>query len=404
MPQLTVLVPYEFTAVHVVDSLCREMASGTGSIEVPDLSPGIYRVVARIPGAVDDRLVVVSDDHRVDLSGGGLRFDSLAPLPSAASYNSYFEEVATIESRNVHVDALASGESGGLFIFIRTDGGSRENPPVLTLQTGTGETIAHIEQGMIDPGKGCCALSVALSAGSYLLTHEVPGLGLRGQVVFVEAGWETQVFVPWEPDHADLSRALVTMVPAGSGFIPTQPWHYDQVEAAQDGLARGELVLTKSQEWAQLHTGDLSNPMLTLVSAYAQAMQEADMAAWSRITDNLLRLLPNSPDAHLLHGPEAAAGRAFETPPMFAWGMEELLLRRAANDASLVSADSWTAAVAATATTGSVWTRCNLDVDIGRQTTRLLMEAGGGAHLSDEELARRAGLPLSVVTCVPADA
>jgi hypothetical protein len=268
--------------------------------------------------------------------------------------------------------------------------------------------MARIDRdGFTELATGVSALSVALPAGTYALTSEEPGLGLRGQVIFVEEGWETQLFVPWDPAAAAPARALASMVRTPQGFDPRTPWEYDHVEAALNGLAQGRTVLTRSDEMDLLYA-KFRNPMLGLIGAYSYLTRETlDPRQWHQITHNLLSLLPHSPDAQLLYrlahigpepipqGPPAALWTEFSEPPMFSFGTD-LLFRMAARDAKLVPASSWAASVAVTRTVGSVWTRWAADLDPGTTTRGILSDAiadGGTAR----DYAEMLQWPLSIV-------
>ena len=53
------------------------------------------------------------------------------------------------------------------------------------------------------------------------------GLGKRGQTIFAEERWKTQVFAPWD-QFPDFARASVFMRHHGEGFDPSRYWEYDQ--------------------------------------------------------------------------------------------------------------------------------------------------------------------------------
>src|SRR6266511_3093282 len=410
MPRLLVSGPYEFTDLRVLDPGLRVVATGTGFVD-RELPPGIYRVLARGPGAFDERLVAVKAEGDTRVTDFALPLDSPAPVTGARTYHEDHERPAQSESLSVHV-AFSEQHGSQLFAFVRSDGSPRTTSPLLSVETREREVIARLDRdGRNEPKMGFGALTVALPAGTYALVHEAPGLGHRAQAVFVEDGWQTQVFIPWDADGIDPSRALVSMLRLGRGFDPNAPWEYEHVEAALDGLARGRVVLTPSEEQAFLDA-KFSNPVLGLIGTYAYLLRgDVDPRRLMVITYNLLSLLPHSPDAHLLYrlaqqtGGEAVTGfeppvpvwTGFDIPPMFAAGTDRLL-DRAAEDASLVPAASLMAAVAATRTSGSVWTRWNTDLDASRQTRELLqdvMEDRRGSAV--ERAARQAGLPRSAV-------
>ncbi|MFF3400416.1 hypothetical protein ACFYW6_18050 [Streptomyces sp. NPDC002659] len=373
MTRLIVEGRHEFTELRVLDPLMRELDTGTHML-VMQLPPGIYLVEAKVPGAVDERLVCVPDFGELRIGDLTPEIDSPAPLPGVRTYHQSHEDAALKESGRVHITST-EGNSGHLFIFVRSDGSPRERPPQLSVRTPgrTGRPVAMLEQGVANPDAGYCALSLAVSPGTYMLAHEAPGLGWRGQAVFVEEGWQTQVFIPWDTQGVGVERALVTMLP-GMGFKPARGWMYDHVEAALDGLARGRLVLTDDDEYILRHTNDFyENPILSLISGYG-LLTERRFPRWSvdAITERFLHVVPHNPDAHLLHHlflqassqesvhlTDSSVRATFDTPPMFAVGAAALL-KMAADDADVVPADSWMSELAPVLTGGSVYTRWRL--------------------------------------------
>ncbi|MFB7929561.1 hypothetical protein ACFC4C_10660 [Streptomyces sp. NPDC056039] len=433
MTRLIVEGRHEFTELRVLDSLMQEVAAGTHTLSVR-LPRGIYRVEARVPGAVDERLVTLPSSGRVHLKDLAPILDSPAPLPGVRTHRESHEAAAVHESRNVHLNWGKHG-SGRLFVFIRTDGSHRSLPPVLAVETLDRRPIASVaEDGVFDLDEGFCALSVALPPGTYLLTHQVPDLGLRGQAVFVEEGWQTQLFVPWGPEEealdgsgggVELEQSLITMVPLEKGFSPKAAWYYSHVEAALNGLAEGRIVLTRSEERSLLN-GKIENPMLALIGAYGFAfkhvnyykceLENRNREEWSSvIADRLLRLLPHSPDAHLIRhllcgpglltesdrkvgvgAPAAQQWTVFETPPIFADGTETLI-EWAATAERIIPANSWNAKMASVRTGGSIYARWDLGIDPRHHDRDALAAAQDAGIFDVEDVSSYTGLPLSAI-------
>src|SRR6266487_3180377 len=343
MPQLSVEGPYEFTDLRILDSQMSEIASGTRRLVV-DVSPGIYRAEARVPGAIDERLVSVPEGRDVHVTDFKLSLDSPAPVPEARTYHQDHGRWAVSTSHAIHV--RVPGQSPGrLFLTVRTDGSPRNSPPGILVMTRDREVLASLNQdGLTEHDAGFCAITLELPAGTYVLAQEESGLGLRGQAVFVEHGWQTQIFAPWDARDVGLSRALVSMVPEDQGFRSSAS-RYEYVEAALDGLASGRVVLTPDEE-NELLNAKFENPMLGMIGAYAYILRgQIDYGRLAIISRNLLRLLPNSPDARLLailsssprHDPPLdpwlsdLMQRELHAPPMFALGTDRLI-ERAAED------------------------------------------------------------------------
>ena len=339
------------------------------------------------------------------------RWTHLHPSSAHVHIHEHHELIARSASREIDV-FHGDGQIGGLFILVRTDGSPRPGTPDLRILTSEGEEVARLDRdGQSNSEIGISSVSIQLPAGTYQLSHEHPGQGLRGQAVFVEEGWQTQVFAPWDNVGVGLPRALVSMVPLGQGFNPQSP-EYEYVDAALDGLARGRVVLRSDEENAIINA-KFSDPLLGLIGAYGYTMREtADPERLSIIARNLIRLLPNSPDARVLVriadlpsgypriGPEVERWPEFTSPPMFSLGVE-WLIGLAATDAVLIPDSTWLARVTLTRTSGSVWTRWNLDVDPELRARTVIRESHYStirdARADMVQVARSAGVPLSIV-------
>src|SRR5580693_8121812 len=102
MPQLSVEGPYEYTDLRILDPQMSEIASGTHRLVV-DVSPGIYRAEARVPGAIDERLVSVPEGRDVHVADFKLALDSAAPVPEARTHRKSHESWAESTSHEIHV-------------------------------------------------------------------------------------------------------------------------------------------------------------------------------------------------------------------------------------------------------------------------------------------------------------
>ncbi|MFI5908009.1 hypothetical protein [Dactylosporangium sp. NPDC051541] len=402
MPNLSVSGPHEFSYLRVLDPHLREVAGGTHRLDVA-VPPGLYRIEARGPGTTEERLVVVGETDDVSVTGFTPALDSPAPLPTVRTHHETQTMPADRTSRREHVVIHEPGSTGRLFLFIRNgviDPLAELATPTVVVQDETGRPLARLDgDGEVNRPEQYAALSVRLPAGTYVLAHVDPVLGRRGQAVLVEEGWQTQVFASWNRDGIGLDQALVRMV-RGLGFNTAEEYAYQHVEAALNGLAANRVALTARDE-QDLLDAKFTDPMLGLTGAYAYLLRgDVDTGRLAQIARNLTMLLPHSPDAHLLARLTGGPDPTFEQPPMFATGVERLI-DLAARDASLVGAAGWLANVALTRTTGSVWTRWNLDVDPGQRFAVLAGELADGpgatGHPDPADVARAAGLPLSVV-------
>jgi hypothetical protein len=381
---LSVMTPSEITEVRILDDTLREVASGTHELKV-ELEPGIYQVQARIPGDVTQKLVAVEAGSTVSVNDLKLRYDSSTPLGQAESSHEYHEGPAYALSRQTH-KSVGTDPKARLFLFARTKGkeDKRDQKPSFTLRDNKAKPIVKFpEVGDINLDDGWLALSLNMPAGIYSIEQEVPGQGKRGQALFVEDNWQTQVFAPWH-ESSDFGLAAIYMRPKWEGFEPNYFWEYQRTEAALQGLAHGKLVL--SPNWVEdFLYGKFNNPMLGLIGTYALLDQETiDYERLRIIAQNLLQLLPHSPDAKLISllaelkdqwpPPVPKNGwPEFEDPPLFAAGTDRLI-RLASVIKELCPADSWLARISPLMTAGSAWTRWESGITTPKAVTRLQTE------------------------------
>jgi hypothetical protein len=409
---LHVLGPYEITELRVFDGNMDLVATGTQSLHL-DLKPGIYRVQAQIPGDHTEALAVVRAGRDATVQNFTLNFDSATPLQSARTVHEYHHGPAVELSNRLHYtyQPVGSVPSAALFIFARSSGDGRPMPPPFSIRTRAGTTVCEFPtSGQWDGDRGWLALSLELPPATYILEYEVPELGPRGQAIFVEDGWQTQLFAPWGT-VPEFARGATYMYPRGQGFVASGSFEYSRVEAALDGLARGRLVLPEP-DLTDLLNGKFTNPMLGLIGAYALLGQpEVDYVRLQVVAQNLRALLPHSADANLISLVANLGGQTvepavpsgwppFDEPPVFAVGTERAVQLAASSD-ELCPIDSWLTGIAPRRTAGSAWTCWETQTTesevlgpVEAELRRLSREA---AHLSAAELARIVGMPLSVV-------
>lgn len=359
---LAAVGPFETTDLRVFDAAMREVAGGTHIVN-KELEPGIYRVVAEVPGSRDEKLVVVQAGQQTDVSGFVLNWDSVTPHKASQSHHEYQMYPAGRISQATHADL---GGDARLFLFIRTPGGPGSGMPSFRMLNAAGSEVARFPGvGEHDVAAGWVGCSLKLPAGTYQLDHDVPRLGLRSQALFVDDGWQTQMFASWR-DEADFSSAVTHMRPRDEGFRPDNFWEFTQTEAALNGLGERRVILHPG-EITMFLDGKFNDPMLGLIGGYALLLAgDVDYNRLSIISDNLLRLIPHSPDARLLKlisvtrgelPPKEPAGwPVFSDPPLFAVGTDHLALL-SAHVKALCTADSWFGRISMSLTTGSTWTR-----------------------------------------------
>ena len=398
--------------VTVLDARLREVARGRVGLRVR-LAPGIYKVTAELSGDRQEALVAVDPDEQTDAPAFDLRFDSATPVLGARSHREYHEGSAHEHSLTPHL-TVGPQPSARLFIFGRTDGSPRKATfedsglPYFVLRNRVGERVAGFpESGASYLPEGWLSLTLDLPPGGYTIEQEVPGRGLRGQAVFVEEEWETQVFAPWT-DTVDFDRANVYLLPRGHGFDPSSR-AYARADAFRAGLVAGTLAADWTERRRLIAEEVSTNPILGLMQGYALLNQTpVDYRELRVLAGTLTALLPRSPDAALLalladlEGgiPGCCDDRPrFRIPPLFATGMERLL-RLGAEVDGLCPADDRMAGIAVRLTTG-LWTRWDeatpIDTAFQRLGARLQAMVDAFPHISHRQLARQVGLPRSIV-------
>lgn len=66
--RLSVVGPFETTDLRVLDAGLCEVGSGTHELTT-DVAPGIYKVVAQVPGSRDEKLVLVEAGKSAHVGG-----------------------------------------------------------------------------------------------------------------------------------------------------------------------------------------------------------------------------------------------------------------------------------------------------------------------------------------------
>ena len=409
--QLHVIGPHELTELSVMDGGMHLVASGTHELDVR-LAPGVYRLRARLPGDEVEVLVLVRPGSAVRVDNLSLSLDSTTPLSSVRSTHEYHEGPAADFSRATHYEYAPAAESAdaAIFLFARTTGDGRAEAPGFELRTQAGAVVCSFPAyGDSQPRQGWLALSVTLPPGTYILEYDKPRIGRRAQAIFAERGWQTQVFAPWG-EVPRFDQAVMYMLRIGEGFVPSAGAYYTHVEAALQGLSRAQSIMTPL-DLLSIREGTFENPMLGLLGVYMLlGRRDIESDQLRRATERLTELLPHSPDVYVLSLLAQEAGDVsesqlaqtgpFNEPPLLAAATERAL-RLATSSASLCPDNSWLASVALRRTSGSAWTcwdptpeESELLAPVRADLRRIAEDA---PNLSHRDIARRIGLPLSIV-------
>ncbi len=315
--------------IVVRDDDLRVVGSGRAELEI-ELDAGIYRVEVWVPGTTDVSLVAVRGRTVARHARTDLVPDSVVPLAGIGSAN------ATHAALAAEVAAGSDGataDAGRLLLVARSGGAPRFVPPRVAVLDLRGEVVATTGSACrVDARHGCAGMGLDLAPGYYVMRHDVPGRGARGQVVRVLAGHETQVFAPWAEDHVDLAAAVVCMPPLGTGFDAADTTRYLRAEQAVRSLSTGRAL-----------PGPGDDPLLAMVDTVVGGRADTGDVRWADV-DVLAAVDP--------HGEPAAAG-----PPVLAAALPRL----AARFSDVKYPENWPAGLLTAPTVGSVWARWDLD-------------------------------------------
>lgn len=357
--------------IYVIDAHFHLAARGLGRSQTFSLDPGVYTVKVRAGSVTREEDVILGKGDKEMLKEfSALQFVSPAPLEATAKTHEYHMAAASIESRNVHVQA---GQGSWIFVFARdwtAPGQPHVSPPDprhpatgLTLRDARGNPVADFATQSKsdlsqDPWAAC---NVQLNPGLYRLGLKLPSGATLEQTVVAAAGWQTQIFLLQRaygqgPDDrlADLPGASILLA-GGSGFDPNRP-DIRLVELARQGLANTRQVLPDNVVQEMLY-GKFENPMLGIYGAHLLLLREKLEPMYLRtIVGNLRSLLGTHPDVEALAlglGP-GESSYIFEVPPMLrrSWS---LVLNASVKRPDLVPLDSLAAQVADRLWRGEPW-------------------------------------------------
>jgi hypothetical protein len=323
------------TRITIRDGWDEIRAEGDGEV-VASLPKGLYTVRLERAGVVVEHVV----RHTGDTSRSEMAPARASALPSfdtvnAHEYYSYTaHELSKRDTGNAASVLPDDGSGAGrLFLFVRAaeygSHGGRDLADPLFLDSLDGLRLTDFTPNVVeqDHDAGWLAFSAPARAGSYVL--RTSGLGARDMVVSVFAGWETQLFIPFE-HRPRLERASVLVVHAGSGFHPDDRVA-QAIDAGLSGLRSG-MNLLPPEERQMLLYGKFENPMLGLIGAHLLLLEpEPNWNLLRIVIMNLERLLPGSADVHAVrlaaamrHGGEVPP-QPVTAPPMLHRGMMAIM-------------------------------------------------------------------------------
>lgn len=339
--------------VTVMDPAFATLAESLDPVEL-ELAPGLYQLRFQQGRSVRDQIVSLTAGEGVrEIASPHIDFASTTPLPGTKHAFAVHAREAESLSRSVH---LRAGEGGELFVFLheRDRRGRGSLARGLSLHALTGERLVDFAatasvsaESAPHPWTGA---TVALDPGPYRLRAVAPGFGSSlEQVVWIEAGWQTQVLLvrtsTGRSRAPKLTGATVLMAPLGEGFSAAAP-EPRLAEVARQALADRHTVMS-NEDLAQLFGGDMRDPMLLLYAGHLELLRRPpDEARVRRLTERLTAVMPKHPDVRALCAWAGDTDRApFPFPPMLrtSW---RIVVEASARRTAAVPPDSFAAQIA----------------------------------------------------------
>lgn len=306
--------------VRILDHEFVERAASYDPVDVK-LPPGLYQVQFLQGRSIRPEIVVLERGMKKKVvKPPEIEFNATAPIRATASGNADQEQAATELSRGRHAEL---GEGAELFVFVRDldHRGRGSLTREMTLHRIDGEQLLDIDSVADSRGgeSACAGAAVALDPGPYRLRVVVSGVGRVEQLIWVERGWQTQVFLirtdAKRSRVPQLSAASVQMARLGRGFDPGLR-ELRLAEIARQGLADTRAVLTRRDLDAWLR-GKWKNPMLGILAAHVLLLADpVDEKIVRRVIARLRELVPQHPDLRALEVWTGDEHATFAYPPM----------------------------------------------------------------------------------------
>ena len=346
--------------IRLYDADLRPVDRGVGSLRKQGLAAGIYRLELRAGASSSNRLIKLQPgqiytDHSLQLA-----FSSVLPLPSTNTFDQ--AHLNALQALSVQ-PVLIPGMDAELVVFVRVVSRQLLSKPSADI----GSVKIKIIDATLNPvdgiegasrsniNEGWCGVSARLATGGYLLRI---GSGSQSvdQALFLSAGWQTLVCIPFDDSGPRPEVGSVQMLPMNQGgFVPTLELNQElalALEVAATGLAAGRSLVPR-QQIDELFTRKFWNPMLGIIGAYCMfdpvvsqstlsnrkstsvlfALKSADDATLlNTVITNLSQLLPGHPDIAALNelyreatGQPPTQSNPVAFPPMVAIGYKQLL-------------------------------------------------------------------------------
>ena len=315
--------------VRVLDHAFAERAGGLDRVDVR-LPPGLYQLQFLQGRSIREQLVALEPgmDTQV-IEPPEIHFNATAPIRATKSGDAEQERAATELSHKRHAGL---GEGAELFVFVRDLDrlGRGALTQEMTLHRIDGEQILDIDEVADRSGEGAgppwAGATVALEPGPYRLRVVASGVGRVEQLVWLQRGWQTQVFLirtrAKRSRVPQLSAASVLMARRGRGFDPGLR-ELRLAEVARQGLADARPVLS-GEDLDTLLRGKFDNPMLGILGVHNLLLTDpVDEERVRRVMKRMRHLLPGHPDLRALEVWVGNTKATFDYPPMLrsSWGI-----------------------------------------------------------------------------------
>jgi hypothetical protein len=293
--------------IFVIDGQFNLVARESGYLETA-LPPGLYKVKFKAGTIIKEtKAILEPGSGSVLVSAPELDFSTPAPLANTRTSRPDHIQPAYEISRRPPVRL---GKGGQLFLFVRDLKSGLDTDPAqgLSLRSLNGDRLVNFgelgQRSLEEQWAGCL---LELDPGDYRLRMQTHVTGSLEQTIVVVPGWQTQAFLLRRPfgkterkaRRADLSNAAILMSPVGEGFQPEREdlrW----TELARLGLAGGHCPVS-AEELQTIYLKERPNPVLGLFCAHLLLISsKADLAAITRLVENLRDLLGDHPDVKAL--------------------------------------------------------------------------------------------------------
>jgi hypothetical protein len=347
---VTVRNPSPTLEIELLDSNFASVANNVGALDV-SLEPGIYEVRFREGSEHEERLLKVEPGPLI-LDAPQFEPASPAPVDQTRTSHEYHQSAVVDASHLIGLQCNAAGPPmGGIIVMVRNVAGEDDLPfpkDVDRRIAVTDSTLSPIlgpnKQWQIQPGAGWALWSGALTPGGYTLRIDASDeQEVLHQALWVEAGWQTMVFIPNTADGPFPELATIHIVRVGE-WMPSDEGSESAIalESVLVGLRDGRPVVPSDLD--RLFQAKFVNPFLGIAAAHALLLEpHPAKRLLTTVVANLVRLLPESPDVAALSERARKFGanissRPVSWPPMFYVGYRALIRADATDSAVLADA------------------------------------------------------------------